>query len=112
MKRPTILTLLCVAGFIMSLLSFVQVFSPSVKKMGDWIPAVYGLIISALFVSYIGIWHFKRWGGELFSLGLMAQVLFLIFKQGFTLGAWIEISLQTATLVVVLFFYKKMDGNL
>ena len=96
-KRPKILKIVCILGFFSIVFSFLAVFSPSVKRMGDWYPALFGLIVAASFISYIGVWHMKRWGVQLFIVSdfSIAGILFSVL-----------------CIFPMLLFYNRMDLNL
>ena len=113
MKRPKILTWICIAGYISTVFTFPQVFSPSVKKMGMLVPAMYGLIVSGNFISCVGIWHYKQWGVHLYIYSSFARI-FLFLLSSVILG----FSFYTGTIVSVisaiflLRHYPKMNSNL
>jgi hypothetical protein len=108
-KRPVLLTIVCILGFIWIVFSFVGVFNPSLKKMGDWYPAIFGLIVACTFISYIGVWHMKRWGVQLFAIAFFVKqaALILIGDLGI-----VGIILSVAMLVIMICFYRRMDINL
>src|SRR5687767_3431015 len=78
MKRPKMISVICIVGYLSVLFSFPQVFSPPVKKMGVLVPALYGILVSAHFISCVGIWYFKQWGVQLYLLAFFAKTLFFI----------------------------------
>ena len=108
-KRPKLLTITCILGFIWIVFSFPAVFSPSVKKLGDWYPALFGLMVAASFISYIGVWHMKRWGVRLFIITFFTKELILIFIKDVSL---VGITFSIYFIVTMLVFYNKMDVNL
>src|ERR1035437_1416738 len=87
-KRPTVLSIVCMIGFAWVLFTFTGVFSPSVKKLGVFMPAIYGLIIAATFISFIGVWHMKRWGTELYVISFCEKFFFLCSHILFVLAAF------------------------
>ncbi|HXC03236.1 MAG TPA: hypothetical protein VNZ86_00715 [Bacteroidia bacterium] len=108
-KRPTYISILSVIGIAWSLLSFLYVFAPSVKKVGIWFPALLGLIVAARFISMIGVWHMKKWGIILFFLAVLSKISFaLLLNQ---LSA-VEVVLSVLLLVSFLFYFNRMDDNL
>ena len=111
-KRPTVLSIVCMIGFAWILFTFPGVFSPSVKKLGVFMPAIYGLIIAATFISFIGVWHMKRWGPELYVLSFCAKILFFIFTNTFGLSSVLGILFSVWFIVMYAIFYKRMDVNL
>lgn len=108
-QRPKLITTVCVLGFIWIVFSFPAVFSPSIKKLGDWYPALFGLIVACSFIAYIGLWHMKRWGVSLYLITFFAKQLLLIYINDIS---YIGIFVSSAFIVVMLSFYKKMDINL
>ena len=77
-KRPFVLTIICILGFSWIVVSFPAVFSPSIKKLGDWYPALFGLIVAESFISFIGVWHQKRWGVTLFTTTFIVKEMVLL----------------------------------
>jgi len=112
MKRPTSVTIICILGYLWIVFTFPGVFSPETKKIGDWIPAIYGLIIAGSFISYIGIWNMKRWGVEWYIVFTCIKLLFFSITDQLgitvTIGAFISICF----IIIFLFYYNKMSVNL
>ena len=108
-KRPKLLTFVCVLGFTWIVFSFPAVFSPSVKKLGDWYPALFGLIVAVSFISYIGVWHMKRWGVSLFIISFFVKEVILILINDVN---YIGMFFSFLFIIIMVFFYKRMDVNL
>ena len=108
-KRPKLLTFICVLGFTWIVFSFPAVFSPSVKKLGDWYPALFGLIVAVSFISYIGVWHMKRWGVSLFIIAFFVKEIILILINDIN---YFGIVFSSLFIIIMVFFYKRMDVNL
>lgn len=109
LNRPKLITAVCVLGFIWIVFSFPAVFSPSIKKLGDWYPALFGIIVAFSFIAYIGLWHMKQWGVKLFLITFFVKQILLILINDVS---YIGLSLSVLFIVAMLFFYKKMDVNL
>lgn len=112
MKRPRIISIICIFGYLSVLVAFPQVFSPSVKKLGLLVPALYGILVAAQFISCVGIWYFKQWGVQLYLMTFFAKTLFFILSDqtGFTFYLGLVISLTF--IVVLLRHYPRMNPNL
>lgn len=108
-KRPKLITTVCVLGFIWIVFSFPAVFSPSIKKLGDWYPALFGLIVACSFIAYIGVWHMKRWGVTLFIVTFFVKEILLVFINDLS---YIGLFFSSVFIVCMLFYYKRMDVNL
>ncbi|MFI5164648.1 MAG: hypothetical protein ACHQHP_05315 [Bacteroidia bacterium] len=108
-KRPVILTIICITGILWSLLNFIFVFSPFIKKISDWAPAIYGIIVAVQFISFIGVWHMKRWGVMLCVSAFFVKIIFSIFVDDIS---YVGIVLSVAFTVFFLVFYRKMDEEL
>lgn len=80
--------------------------------MGEFVPAVYGLIVAAAFMSFIGLWHMKRWGVELFFITFFVKTLFFVLLND--LGGSMIFSIVSSFLysLALLKYYPKMDVNL
>lgn len=109
LKRPRLISIICILGFIWIVFSFPSVFSPSIKKMGDWYPALFGLIVASSFISYIGVWHMKRWGVQLFIITFFMKETLLILLEDLS---YVGIAFSLFFLISMLFFYRRMDLNL
>src|ERR1044071_750232 len=112
MERPKIITLICILGFISIVFTFPAVFSPSVKKLGDFIPALYGFIVACSFISYIGLWHMKQWGVQVFLFIFFVKTIFLILINDLGPGTITGIIFSIICTGILLRFYRKMDLNL
>src|SRR3954465_6317506 len=81
MKRPLVISIICIIGYITVLFTFPQVFSPPIKRLGLFMPALYGIIVASQFIGCVGLWYFKRWGAELYLVGFFSKVLFHLFTD-------------------------------
>lgn len=107
--RPVLLTILCIVGILWSLMNFFFVFSPFIKKISDWAPAIYGIIIALQFISFIGTWHMKRWGVMLFIASFFAKTIFSILVEDVS---YVGIALAAVFTVFFLIFYRRMAEEL
>lgn len=112
MKRPGILTVLCVLGYLSVVFTFPQVFSPGVKKLGLFVPALYGVLVSATFIACVGIWYFKRWGAELYAASFLARTLFFILTDQLGFTFYLGIVFALVFLFFLLRYYKRMSADL
>jgi len=108
-KRPVILTIICVLGILWSLGNFISVFSPFIKKISDWAPAIYGIIVALQFISFIGVWNMKRWGAMLYITAFFSKLIFSIFVEDVS---YIGIPLGIVFTVFFLIYYRRMDDEL
>ena len=107
-KRPVLITIVCIIGFIWIVYSLPAVFSPSVKKLGDWYPAIFGLIVACSFISYIGVWNMKRWGCNLFIITFFSkEILLIIINDVNYVGIIVSVFIISAMVA----YYKRMDVN-
>lgn len=108
-KRSVLLTIVCILGYVWIVFSFPGVFSPAVKKMGDWYPALFGLLVAASFISYVGVWHMKRWGVNLFIITFFVKELLFVLIDDVS---YVGIVLSVFFIIAMISFYKRMDLNL
>lgn len=111
-KRPGLLTVICIIGYLWIVFTFPGIFSPFIKKLGDWYPAIYGLLVAGSFISFVGVWHMKRWGVELYICTFFAKQIFLFLIDDYGFGTYFGILLSIFFIISFLIFYKKMDVNL
>lgn len=112
MKRPKILTLICVVGYLSVVITFPQVFSPGVKKLGMLVPAVYGILVAAHFIACVGIWYFKQWGVQLYLSVFFARLLFNLLINDTGFGFYFNLLLNLVFSVILLRHYRHMNPNL
>ena|ERR1035437_4768341 len=108
-KRPVILSIFCMIGILWSLGNFVFVFSPTIKKISDWAPAIYGTMVAMQFISFIGIWHMKRWGVMFCISVFFAKIIFSFFVNDIS---YVGIGFSVVFTVFFLIFYRRMDEEL
>lgn len=111
-KRPIILSVICIIGFLWIVFTFPGMFSPATKKLGDWVPAVYGLIIALSFISFIGVWNMKRWGVEMYIGVFFAKQVFFLLTNQMEISAVIGAVFSVWFIITFLFYYKRMSLNL
>ncbi|HQQ94566.1 MAG TPA: hypothetical protein PLQ93_08430 [Bacteroidia bacterium] len=99
-------------GFLSIVVSFPRVFSPEVKKLGSFMPALFGLLVAANFMSYIGLWFMKRWGAELFCLAYFIKTLLDLVLRQFGFSFYLAQAFSLFCIVVILLHYRKLDRNL
>lgn len=108
-KRPVIITIICIVGILWSLGNFISVFSPFIKKISDWAPAIYGIIVAMQFISFIGVWNMKRWGTMIFIAAFFSKLIFSVFTDDVNYAG---IGLGIVFTIFFLIFYKAMDDEL
>lgn len=112
MKRPRIISFICIIGFLMVVVTFPQMFSPGVKKLGILAPALYGILVALLFMACIGLWHYKQWGAALLLISLFTKLIFYILASQIESGFYLHLILLVFVLPVFKAHYVKMNQNL
>lgn len=112
MKRPRIISFICIIGYLSVLLSFPQVFSPQVKKLGLLMPALYGILVAANFIACVGIWYMKQWGVVLYLLVFFSRILFNLGINDLGAGFYISNLVSVLFIILLLRVYRKMSPNL
>lgn len=108
-KRPILLTILCVLGFIWVVFTFPGVLSPDIKRQGAAYPPLLGLLIALQFIAFVGLWHLKRWGVHLFIYVFLGKTILLLQLNDIN-----SIGVAVSIVFTGLFFiwYKRLDTNL
>jgi len=112
LKRPRIISAICIIGYLTIVFTFPQVFSPSIKKLGVFMPAIYGILVASNFIACVGLWYFKQWGVQLYLISFFAKTLFFILIHQFSFGSYFGAALSVISILVLLKFYPKMSPNL
>ncbi len=92
-------------------MSFVYAFSPNVKKIGEFFPALYSFIVCLQFISFVGIWYMKKWGIHMLIAAYFAKNILLVFMNSFT-PADLTFLVSAIFIIILMFYYKRMDINL
>jgi hypothetical protein len=107
--RTKLVTWICILGFILVVGNMPEVFSPATRKMGDFYPALFALIIALQFIAYVGLWYMKRWGVELFMIVFASQVIQSVLMESLNP---VGVVYHIAVLISLIVMYRKMDRNL
>ena len=75
-------------------------------------PAVYGILVSAYFISCVGIWHLKQWGVQLFVLSFFAKTIFFILTEQTSGSFYFGILISVISIIFLLRNFTKMSANL
>ena len=108
-KRPPLLTIICILGYTWIVFSFPSVFSPIIKKLGIWYPGLFGLMVAANFISFVGVWHMKKWGVQLFIFTFFIKQIVLVLTEDISYSG---LAFSILFIAGFLFYYKRMDVNL
>ena len=77
-KRPVIITVICIIGFIGALFTIPIVFTSFASAVGAWYPPFLGLSAIVGIASFIGLWRMRLWGLYLYLvMFLVAQVVMI-----------------------------------
>lgn len=112
MTRPKIISFICVVGYFSVLFTFPQVFSPAVKKLGLYMPAVFGILVAAHFIACVGMWYYKQWGVELYLLAFFSKTLFYLTTNQLGAMFFVNVVITVVFIVLLLRHYRKMSPNL
>jgi hypothetical protein len=112
LKRPRIISIICIAGYLSVLFTFPQVFSPPIKKLGVFMPAIYGILVASHFIGCVGIWYFKQWGVQLYLLSFFAKTLFYLLTHQTGFGFYAGTLISLIFIIILLKYYPKMNANL
>lgn len=112
MYRPKIITFICIIGYLSVVVTFPQVFSPQIKKLGVFMPAIYGILVAANFIACVGLWYFKQWGVQLYLISVFAKLLFYLLLNQLGVGFYVNLISSVIFTVILMRFYRKMNPNL
>lgn len=111
-QRPKTISIITVIAIVMVLLAFPMLFTPSIKRMGDFVPMVLGIIITLQFVSLVGVWHMKRWGVQLFIIMFCVRVITFMVLDLYGFRFFFNIFYSLLFIIFFIIHYRKMDTNL
>ncbi|HEU4716759.1 MAG TPA: hypothetical protein VFU15_02955 [Bacteroidia bacterium] len=111
-KRPILISILCVAGFIFSAGQIILISSPSIRSIAGWYPIVYGLITAARFISFVGVWNMKKWAAEMFLYVSLLKIIIQLLVHDSGVTSWADAGISLTFAIIFLSYYKRMDRNL
>ncbi|MEO5645580.1 MAG: hypothetical protein ABIQ40_02940 [Bacteroidia bacterium] len=111
-KRPKIISILSVVGFIFSAGQIIAISAPAIRDVGGWYPMLYGSIIALRFISLVGVWYMKKWGAELFAYVTITKIAVQVLVGDFGLASGVDAFFSVVFAIVFLCFYKRMGRDL
>lgn len=111
-ERPKIVSVASIVCIVLILLSFPLLFTPSIKRLGDFVPLILGVIITLQFVSIIGVWYMKKWGVHFFIGTFFARVITFMLLNLYGFRFYFNITYSLIAIIIFLVSYKKMSDNL
>lgn len=111
-KRPKIVSYIAYGRIIATVFSLFLIFSPSIKRLGDFVPMGIGILLTLQFISCIGLLHMKRWGVHLLIMTATAKILFQGSLDIIGFNQVMSFVFSIAYTIILAFHYRKMDVNL
>jgi hypothetical protein len=98
-RRPVLITIICVIGFIGVPASLLLLFSDRISLLPSWYPAL--LAVSALIglVCIIGLWMMRRWAVYTYTGFFVANQLLMLAT-----GLWSPMALILPLIFVIIMF--------
>ena len=98
--RPTVITVICILGFVGTALSIPMVFTEVARQIGSWFGPYAGFTAIANLICMIGLWHTKRWGLYGYTLLVVINQIVLATKGEWNMSVLI---VQVAIVLIVLY---------
>jgi hypothetical protein len=97
--RPTIITIVCVLGFIGALVTIPAIFSDVARNVGAWYPPFLAIGGIVGLISILGLWKMKKWAVLLYTAGAVIIQIVLL-----AMGHWNVIALVFPGIVIAIMF--------
>ncbi|MGD9109128.1 MAG: hypothetical protein PVI75_08235 [Gammaproteobacteria bacterium] len=110
-KRPLLITLSCVFGVAIILVTLYLIFiDPSTNvhafiTHGFWRPIILAITNLAALAAFIGIWQMKRWG---LILMIAMYIISIIYNFMMNIGNYWGYIPGAIIIIICLFYFKKM----
>ena len=100
-KRPGIITVICIIGFIGALIAIPMAFSEIASSIGAWYPPYLAFSAMVGLVCMIGLWMMKKWS-------IVAYTIFVAINQVvlIAMGVWNLFALIIPGIVIAIGFSK------
>ncbi|HWJ25876.1 MAG TPA: hypothetical protein VNS32_04995 [Flavisolibacter sp.] len=105
-KRPVVITVVCVIGFLGACISIPLIFSDRAASLGKWYPPLLALSTVLGIISFTGLWKMKKWAVYIYiGTFILGQIALLI------MGIWNMFSLVIPAVVIsiMVFHLNKME---
>ena len=80
--------------------------------MGAVVPALYGSLVAATFISCVGLWYMKKWGFELYLVCFIGRTLFYLLSGQTGLQFYAGTGISLIFITILLWYYKRMSAEL
>lgn len=98
-QRPTVITVICVLGFIGGLFAVPMIFADNARKIGAWYPPYLATSVLVGFICMVGLWKMRRWAVFTYT-GFVAvnQIVML------AMGVWNIFALVIPAIFIAIMF--------
>jgi uncharacterized membrane protein (DUF2068 family) len=97
--RPTVITVICILGFIGAALTIPLIFSSTVQSIGSWYAPYLGASAVLGLICMVGLWKMKKWSVFLYTLLVAVNQVVL-----FTMGVWNPFALLIPVIIIAIGF--------
>ena len=98
-KRPVIVTVICIIGFIGALFTIPLLFSSVASQIGAWYPPYLGISALVGIISFVGFWLMRLWGLYLYtSMFILNQIVLIVMH------VWSPIAIILPLVILVIGF--------
>ena len=98
-NRPTVITVICILGFIGAALTIPLIFSNATRSIGSWYPAYLGASAVVGLICMVGLWKMKKWAVFLYTL--LAAVNQVVL---FSMAVWNPFALLIPVVIIAIGF--------
>lgn len=98
-RRPLILTILCILGFVAAAANVPTIFTDDARRVGHWFPPFLALSVVVTVICMIGLWKMHRWAVLVYT-----GFAVLGFALALTVGSWnLTAQLVRVAVIVIMF---------
>ncbi len=104
-RRPPVVTILCILGFIGAVLVVPSALSAAAREVGPWYPSYLFFVGLSGLVCNIGFWKMRKWGLYLYlAVTAFNQVVML------NTGNWQPMTLIAPAIVIgiIAYYFNRM----
>ena len=100
--RPIAITIVCLLGFLGTLVIVPLIFSAQARSIGAWFPAALAFSAIASFVSMVGLWQMRRWSVYLYAGATVIGEVFAVLAGTFNILSVIVPGIAIAVMLMYL----------
>jgi hypothetical protein len=105
-KTPLLIYVICISGFLSSLLPILLSFTEVAYMVGRWYVDILPISSIIIWTSLAGIWKMKKWGVIIYTITIIVTQTILIKYN--VMWSYTSIIIPVIVTLTIWFYFKRM----